>query len=433
MFQHQFTKFYSPADSGGNGLPAITPAAIAPVTTAEDIVDLLGADDKPEDKIIKEPDEIELKEASPEDEKLDLKKSDEKSEEEDEEELNAKSEDEEAEPEIDTPPRKKEVLAKFPELFKTFPWFEKMMFRDKAFTEIFGSLDDAKELKDRSETFNEFNEQLLSGKTDEILKGVREADPKSFDKIVDDYLPSLARVDKEAYFHVVGTIGNRLITDLVKEADRTKNESLREAALIVNQFLFGTSEYKASEPRFKEEKVSDEKAQIETERLNLLQERFDTSRNDLQLAVDNTLKNTISEYIDPRGQMTAYIKKNAVSDTLKDVQTLISNDKSLVSNLDKLWRAAMESKFDRDSIDKIKKFYLGAAKRLLPGSIKKIRAEALRDSQQITRSRKDSDKDDEVEATPRNRGHITPGRPSQPQNKSKMEKGESVQDFFARE
>lgn len=330
--------------------------------------------------------------------------------------------------EIDAPPRKKEILKEFPELFKKFPFVEKMLYRDREYAQLFGSLDDAKEVAEASESYKAFENQLLEGNTIEILKNVKDADPKAFDKIVDGYLTSLAKVDKEAYFDVINNVSKQLIIEMVKEANESSNDELKQAALIVNQFLFGTSKFTGPKVRVSD-KPDDEKSKVEQERLELVRERFETSRDELQTKVDNTLRSTINEYIDPKGVMTAYVKKNAVNDALKILQNSLSKDSQLTSNLDRLWRAASESKFSKDSLTKIQSHYLGRAKASLKSAIMKARTEALKDLPPSTR-RKD---DEEVqEETPPKRGHIVTGRTSQPK-KNEMKKGESVAEFFARE
>lgn len=407
--------------------------------TADDINDLFKDLDKetaPQEKKQAKPeeekedneddekdDELELIEPEEEIEKLDLNKSDEVGE-------------------IDAPPRKKEILKEYPELFKKFPFLEKMLYRDKQYTELFGSFDDAKEIADRfgdlreladkSEVFNNFEAQLLSGNTTEILKEVKETDKKAFDIIVDNYLPSLAEVDKDAYFHVVGNLNRRLIMEMVKEANDTENEDLKQAALLVNQFIFGTAKFTAPTLRVPktDEKENTERNEVEQERLNLVKERFESSRDDLQTKVDNTLRATISDYIDPKGIMSAYVKKNAVSDAMKILSSAIASDPSVVKNLDSLWRAAFDSKFSKESLTKIQSFYLSKARGNLKNAILKARAEALKDAAP-RRNEKETD-DEENEETPRKR-NIPTGRPSQSKGKNEQRKGESVADFFARD
>ncbi len=262
--------------------------------TADDINDLFKTLDT------EEPEKKEPKPREKEEEpKKDIK--------DDDEELELSDTDEEIEKidlakdenlDIDAPPRKKEILKKYPELFKEYPFLEKMMYRDKAYTELFGSFDDAKELAEKADSFNQFESQLLSGNTEQVLREVKESDEKAFNIIVDDYLSTLAKVDKDAYFHVVGNLNKRLIMEMVEEANSTNNEDLKQAALLLNQFIFGTSKFEAPKNRV-DKKISTEQSEVEKERLAYVQERFETSRDDLQTQVDNTLKATISDYIDP--------------------------------------------------------------------------------------------------------------------------------------
>ena len=420
MLKHPSPELFYPPEVS----PEIS-AKIPTPKTAEDINDLFKEidtedktppSDKKDEKVAKtvededEPegdDELELVEPDEDIEKLDLKTDD--------------------DVDIETPPRKKEILKKYPDVFKDFPFLEKIMYRDKQYNELFGSFDDAKELAEKADTFNSFESQLLSGNTEEILKEVKASDEKAFNIIVDEYLPTLAKVDKEAYYHVVGNLNKRLIMEMVQEANDTDNDDLKQAALLVNQFVFGKSKFEAPTRRV-EKQTDDSKNEVEQERLALVRERFETARDDLQTRVDNTLKATISDYIDPKGVMSSYVKKNAVADAMRLLTSAIASDDSVVKNLDRLWRSAFDSKFSKNDLTKIQSYYLSKAKSNLKQAILKARAEALKDL-----APRKEEKEEEQEETPRMRKTIVPGRPSQPKNKSEMKKGESVSDFFMRD
>lgn len=395
--------------------------------TADDINELFSSIDdetpakepteKKEPKEVKEEpeegDTLDLIEPTEEAEKLDLSEKDENLD-------------------IEVPPRKKEILKEYPELFKKFPFLEKMMYRDREYNELFGSFDDAKEIAEKSEIFAQFESQLLSGDTEEILRNVKDVDVKAFNHIVDEYLPTLAKVDKEAYFHVTGNLNKRLIMEMVKEANDTNNDDLKQAALLVNQFVFGTSKFTSPTRLTEETKLDDKASEQEQERLSFVKERFESVRDDLQGQVDNTLKATISEYIDPRNTMSAYVKKNAVNDALKYVIAAIANDPSVAKNLDKLWRASFDDKFSRDSQGRIKSYYLGKARANLKSAILKARSEALKDNRPDSRT-KETDSE-ETESETKTQRRIIPGRTSQPKSgKNEIKKGESVTDYFMRD
>ncbi len=359
-----------------------------------------------------EDDDIKLKGAEDDEEKLDVDEKEEKAEE---------------DLEIDGPPRKKEILKAYPDLFKKFPFLEKMMYRDREWNALFGSFDDAKEVAEKAEVFNNFESQLLSGSTEEILKQVKSTDEKAFNLIVDDYLQTLYKVDKDSYFHVTNNLNKRLIMEMVEEAKNSDNEDLKTAAALVHQFLFGSSKFTA--PTRRVEKIDEEKPnEVEQERQAFVRERFESSRDELQGRVDNILKATISDYIDPNNKMSPYEKKNAIVDAMKILSTSIAADAGTVKNLDKLWRAAFENKFSKEALGKIQSYYLSRAKGNLKNAIIKARAEALKDSSPK------GEKEEIEEETPQPQARRLPtGRPSQQKGKFERRKGESVADFFARD
>jgi len=427
--------FNSLLDSGKTTESARQPAKSQ---TADDINDLFKELDKddviPEKKETRKETKEDREDSKPiideGDDELELVEPDEDVEKLD---LSEKSDDE---LEITAPPRKKEILKEYPELFKKFPFLEKMLYRDRQYNELFGSFDDAKEVAEKSEIFNQFESQLLSGNTEQILREVKETDEKAFKTIVDDYLPTLYKVDKESYLHVTGNLNRRLIMEMIQESnglakdDPDAAENLKQAALIVNRFVFGTAQFTAPS-RLVEKKDDAAKDEVEQERLQYVKERFEIARDDLQSQVDNTLRATISDYIDPRGNMSAYVKKNAVSDAMKILSESIAKDGSVVKNLDNLWRAAFDQKFSKNTLDRIKSFYLSKAKANLKTAILKARAEALKDAKP---SHNREETDVEEEESPRQQRRIPTGRPAQTKgNKDGPKKGETVTEFFMRD
>jgi hypothetical protein len=298
---------------------------------------------------------------------------------------------------------------------------------------MFGSFDEAKEVHNKVERLNEFESQLLSGDTKDVLQSIKNTDVKAFDKIVDNYLQALETVDKDAYYDVIGNFSKRVVIGMVNEAKRSNNEDLSKAAEEFYKYLFGTTEWKDPTVRAKEVK-SDENKELENERIKFTQERFETARDDLQARVDNVLKSTIEEYIDPNGRMSAYEKKNAIKEALSQVGDSVRSDDLYMKTLNKLWKNAFSEKFSKASLDKIRSSYLGRAKGSLSGIIKKVRAEALKDKS--SDRNEDNEVNDKKETPAKKRPNlINAGRPSQQINKAKTErqKGESIEEFFARD
>lgn len=406
----------------------------------DDILKAISSDDEPEpkkkveevddddDKEVKidkeEKPDIEDDEEDTED-KIELK---EDNDEEEEEKLEVKKDDDKN---IDTPPRKKAILDKYPEFFKEFPFFDKMMFRDKAYSEMFGSFDEAKEVYNKVERLNEFETQLFDGDSREILKSLKESNPKAFDKVVDSYLKQLYDVDPDAYKDVTDNFAKQIITGMAAYAKKKGDAEVDKAARVLYEFLYDEPAENAKiefKVRSKVEE-NEESKKIEQERAALISERFETARDGLTKKVDNVLKATIADYIDPRGQMTAYEKKNAISETLNRLHSKVAEDTVFKKNLDKLWKASFGEKFSENSLNSIKKSYLGKASRILSSVIKEVHAEVLKDN----RSKGKEKEEDKEEPTRQTTKNVNAGRPHQQNNKAKEfdPRKNTVEEFFS--
>lgn len=315
-------------------------------------------------------------------EEKDDKEEDEEAEEEDE--LKA-LEDELEEPdedklELTTPTSRREILKKYPKLFKEFPYLETAYYREQAFTKILPTIADAKEAVDKAQTYDNFEKDLSDGNTGVVLQAIKEANPKAFNKVVDDYLPTLAKVDKDAYHHVIGNLIRHTIMGMIDEARSSSNEQLEQAAVILNQYAFGSSKFtpptklsgdEKAEPDDKEQKISQREKQ-------LIQQKFNTASEDVSTKVSRAYKVTIEKQIDPKQSMTEYVRRSAVREAVEDLEAIIQKDSRFKTLVDKLWDNAFKNDFDNESVLKIKKAFVSKAQTLLPSIIQKHRNAALK-------------------------------------------------------
>jgi len=280
--------------------------------------------------------------------------------------------------ELVTPVRRKEILAKYPALFKDFPYLEKAYYREQQFTELLPTIDDAKAAVEAKQTLDRMEVDVMGGNTQLILKAVKEQNPKGFAKLVDDYLPTLARVDEQAYYHVLGNVTKHTIVAMVREARRSGNEALQSAAQLVNQFVFGTSDFQPPTNLSKPVQEDGKDKELEQKEQQFVRQQFETAVGDLNTRINNTLKNTIEANIDPKKSMTDYVRKNASREAMEMLESVLGKDTRFVALKDKLWESAFKENFSKASIDRIKSAYLSRAKTLLPAVIKKARIDALK-------------------------------------------------------
>lgn len=363
--------------------------------TKDDILDFLNKDDDEKEEIPladKDDKKTEKKEAKDdkgadevdeEDKEEDDEESDDESEDSDEldlleEELEEPDEDK---LELTTPISRREILKKYPKLFKEFPQLEKAYYREQEFTKLLPTIDDAKEAVEDSKILANFNRDLSSGNTEVILQAIKNVNPKAYTKAIDNYMAVLNKVDKDAHQHVVGNIIKHTIMAMAEEGRSSSNDTLLEAAQILNQFIFGSSKFTPPSKLSKDDDKSegDEKEQeISKREREFVRQKFNTASNDLEARVQKAYKNTIEAKIDPKDSMTEYVKKTAVRNALEELETLIEKDSRFKTLVDKLWERAFKDDFSQESLAKIRSAFSSKAQTLLPSIIQKARNEALR-------------------------------------------------------
>lgn len=408
--------FFSPLDDSS----AVKTPVESKQLNIEETIDILGEDDDKGEVI-----ELKEEKKDEKEEKEDEEEADEEKEEELEEEL---EEPKEEDLELIAPLRAKEILAKYPKLFKDFPYLRNSYYRERAFTEIVPTIDDAKEAVAKAQVLDQFDADLREGNLEKALQAVKKSGDESFNRLVDNYLPHLYSTDKDAYLHVVSNIVKQTTSNMLRTARETNNAELKAAAEMVNEFIFRTKE--AGEPsRLTTEKTKDDGSEkLKKEQEEFFRRKYESANNDLSSRVKNTIKSTIEANIDPRKSMTDYVRKVAVREAQEQVVELLDKDKGLNILIDKLWDAAAKADFSRASLDKIKAAYLSRAKTLLPAVIKGKRNEALKGS-----SKRVTDEDEVIEKTEIKTERLPVGKSTSSSNSGKSKEipeGMSSRDFL---
>lgn len=400
-----FNNLLAPEESGSGSGTATAD------TSTEETFELLNTEEEPEvldlpkgtEKKEEDTDEESETEGTGEEKELDEL-------EEIEKELKTSEETEEDINELVTPVRRKEILAKYPKLFKDFPYLEKAYYREQQFTETFPTIQDARMAAEKASILDKTEQEIMSGDISSVLRAAKQENQEVFNKIADNYLPTLRRVDQQAYYHVLGNVIKDTIITMVKESRALGEQGapLQAAANILNQFVFGSQQFQSPQPlsRQVDPREQNREQQFREQEQQRVYTQFESVKNDLQTKADNVLKSTIDGHMDPNGAMTDYVKSHAINDAFDQLETLISKDTRFRSLLDKLWENSFNNGFDKASTDRIKSAYLSKAKTLLPSVIKGARNKALKGHARVNG-------ETEEEQTPK-KGPITPGRSTAP-------------------
>jgi len=371
-----------------------------PVDTVEDIIEILDEETPGEDK---------EEEPSPKDKEKD------KEDKEDEEiELEEAPEDE---LEFVNVPRKKEILKEFPEIFKKFPGMERALYKEAQYAELFPTMQEAKDAKEELRNLKGVEAELLNGDMENVLKAVKEQAPESFDKVVNNYISTLKRVDEQAYYGVLNFVIDNAIVTAYKTGQEQQDEQLCIAAQLLNKFIHGSHQIQHPQyPRQVQQRDDPREQQIAQKQNELNYREFNSALTDITERTENTIKATIDKYIDNKEQMTPYLRGKATSDVLAEFNTMIQSDARFRGLLDNLWKESANSGYSTESRNKIRNQIINKAKVVLPDIIRRVRADALKNNRSVS-VRNSSQNDDERSEESSERRTQTSKKPQMPGRK----------------
>lgn len=344
--------------------------------STQELVDFLKDDEEEETEILdlkekkapkKEPEEDEESEEDEEEKSL---------EDEIEEELDEEDAESDDDP-IITPPSRREILTKYPNLYKDFPHLEKAFYREQKYTEIYPTIKHAEAASEKARVWDNLENDLGQGNLSGILNAVATTDKNAFYKMVDEILPTISSIDKDAGTHIYSGIAKEIYEMMVQAGSKEGQEPLRVAAQLMHQFLFGAKDFEQHKPLAKKIEKDPREDAITKREQQFVRQQFELARDEIGTKINNTLKGTIERNIDPKDSMNDYVKEKAVEDVFKDVQDAIRTDKRFQTIMTRLWDRAVKEQFSNESKQAIRSAILGKAKQLLPSAIQKGRKKAF--------------------------------------------------------
>lgn len=289
-----------------------------------------------------------------------------------------------------TPSKRKDILKDYPDLFKKHPYLETAYFREQKFTEIFPAIKDAEAAAQDVKILQDLEDDLQEGNLERLFSGLHRGNKESYHQAIDNLLPTLAKVDRESYDHLISNVTKHTISSLYEAGNEEGQEVLKNVALLLNQWAFGSSKFTPPAPLAKKVESNPEAERLAKERRDFDRQRFDAARTALVTRVDNTLKNTLQNNIDPRGTMSEYVREKAIEDAQKDLEQQLRSDTRFQKIMLQYWQKAKAAGYSSESLADARKAYLSRAKALLPAVIQKARSKALKGSGKTTATSSDS-------------------------------------------
>jgi len=339
--------------------------------------------------------------------------------------------------ELKTPVQRRQLMKDYPDIFKKHPGLESTIYRERAYTDLLPTIQDAKEALDAVKTLDSFDADLRQGNTIKMMKAVASEDPQGFARIADNYMHNLAQVDERAYHHVLGNITKDIVETMIKFGREKEDIAIQDAATTLYQFMFNTTKWegkkrlaassvsaKSSDPN-----VADERTAFEKEKQEFEEGKSKEHTGKLMTSIDNQIKGTIEKTIDPKGVMGDFVKSKAIDEVLSKASKLLKMDTRFQAIVKQLNDKAGKEKYSDESLNRIKSAYFTKYKAILLPIVKAVRSEALKGTR--SRIKKDEETNDTTERANRDKPQSR-DKSGNNTDRSKPLPGESSVDFLLR-
>ena len=279
----------------------------------------------------------------------------------------------------------KNIKAKYPELFKEFPALEKSFGIAKQYEAVFASPKEAQEAAVRLDSIDRVLGDLEIGNPLSLLTDLAQNKP-AFTKFATNLLPTLFKVDQDAFYEASLPVISAALKNAVKEANKNPelpyNKNLLLATKYISKFVFDDENI----PDFRNQnrnEVDPEKAKLIKERDEFIQAKYGEYTQDINSTVESELKRAIgAELKSIKGlNLNDYSRKKAVDDIFKAIDVDMNNDTQFVSSIRSLLNKASKSGFtDKALSSRIKATFLERGK----GRVSKLTQKVLRAEKLIT-------------------------------------------------
>lgn len=330
------------------------------------------------------------------------------SEVEEEEKLEPLGDDEEITEEDEEKPGRisfSEIKKEFPNLLKKFPQLQANYFKAEKYEEIFPTIEDATISARKAEIFDVFDAQTTNGDFSELISAVGKTNPQGLENVADTILPQLYSTNPQLYVRAIQPVLKSLIGTALKQAEASKNDNLKNAALVLQDMIWGKGGPPADQVR--NNRPDPEKIRLEQERNNLLINTATNYEIETKELAHKHLSKLVEDGIDPENKLSPFTRSKLVEQIIADVNDKLAKDPATSKHMLALWKQAAISGFPAEMKPSLIRAFLGRAKTILPAIRQKRKAEAFGSPAEKPELRKTNIPPSS--ATPRNRqSHITP-------------------------
>jgi hypothetical protein len=253
----------------------------------------------------------------------------------------------------------KTIKEKYPDLAKDKD-FQNMFHREKAFSEVFPTVEDAREASVAAQTMEFFDNSLVEGDPKVLLSALNE---NVVTKFAENVLPALYQVNPSLFARATQPLMIELLNSVAERAESTKDENLAISAKNIAKFIFGKFEIPSRTQRTTPE-LEQERQRLQQERQTIAQRTENQFFERADKSIARQLRKVVEEGLDPKGELSDFTKNALVKQIIEDTKSTLMTDEMFKSKVKNLHRLARNAGFPEDYLPRFISTYLGRAKSL---------------------------------------------------------------------
>ena len=264
---------------------------------------------------------------------------------------------------------------KFPGIFKAFPEVKEAIFREREFTKLFGSVDEAQEASAKAQYLDEISQELYEGKSENLLGAMKKNNEKSLQIFAHNFMPQLFKTDKDLYHEVGDNFINQTLRVILNNANKNSNKNLATAVKYISQFVFGEPELPELKNNVKAPEKSEAELKLEQQKKEFAQQKYSEFEDSVHTKARNRLSDIVKEGFKDE-EMTDFVKDAVTEKIIDKVGLIIAKDKFFQSKLASMWRSAVRDGYTGEAKSRIISAYLARAKKIVPSVRAQVRKDA---------------------------------------------------------
>lgn len=280
-------------------------------------------------------------------------------------------EEEETSEEDITRPSWKEIKEKYPEIAKNKE-FREVYFREKAYTELFPTLDDAKLAGDKARVLETFDTSLRDGDPTYLIQNLA---PKSLEGFANKVLPAIKNLDKDLYLKTTAPFVIDLVNNIQDYAASKGDKNLELSVGNICKWLFGDFKVPSRITTGRvDPEVEREKRNLQEERANLILSHRKDFTGKVERSIDRQLSKLLSEGL---GVDNEFLSNSIIEKSITQVKNTIYSDKDFIARVQGLYQQAERAGYSPEYATRVVSAYLGRAKGIALKARAELKASAL--------------------------------------------------------